>query len=79
MASCANVVGAAFTEGKQPDVKNQRTTGGSAFYRIYDTSRRPPARARRPGDEVHPQPADRARQARDGRAVRMARARTRSR
>jgi crotonobetainyl-CoA:carnitine CoA-transferase CaiB-like acyl-CoA transferase len=38
MASCANVVGTAFTENKQPDVKNQRTTGGSAFYRIYDTS-----------------------------------------
>jgi crotonobetainyl-CoA:carnitine CoA-transferase CaiB-like acyl-CoA transferase len=38
MASCANVVGTAFTENKQPDVKNQRTTGGSAFYRVYDTS-----------------------------------------
>jgi len=38
MASCANVVGSAFSENKQPDVKNQRTTGGSAFYRVYDTS-----------------------------------------
>jgi crotonobetainyl-CoA:carnitine CoA-transferase CaiB-like acyl-CoA transferase len=38
MASCANVVGEAFTEGKQPDVKNQRTTGGAAFYRTYDTA-----------------------------------------
>jgi crotonobetainyl-CoA:carnitine CoA-transferase CaiB-like acyl-CoA transferase len=38
MASCANVVGSAFTEGRQPDVKQQRTTGGSAFYRTYDTS-----------------------------------------
>ena len=38
MASCANVVGEAFTEGMQPDVKQQRTTGGSAFYRTYDTS-----------------------------------------
>jgi len=38
MASCANVIGSAFTENKQPDVKNQRTTGGSAFYRVYDTS-----------------------------------------
>src|SRR5260370_884162 len=38
MASCANVVGSAFAEGRQPDVKQQRTTGGSAFYRIYDTS-----------------------------------------
>jgi crotonobetainyl-CoA:carnitine CoA-transferase CaiB-like acyl-CoA transferase len=38
MASCANVVGPAFAEGRQPDVKQQRTTGGSAFYRLYDTS-----------------------------------------
>ena len=38
MASCANVVGSAFAENKQPDVKQQRTTGGSAFYRLYDTS-----------------------------------------
>jgi crotonobetainyl-CoA:carnitine CoA-transferase CaiB-like acyl-CoA transferase len=38
MASCANVVGSTFTEGKAPDVKQQRTTGGAAFYRIYDTS-----------------------------------------
>jgi len=38
MASCANVVGTAFKENKHPDVKNQRTTGGSAFYRVYDTS-----------------------------------------
>src|SRR5260370_6276304 len=40
MASCANVVGSAFAEGRQPDVKQQRTTGGSAFYPIYDTSDR---------------------------------------
>jgi crotonobetainyl-CoA:carnitine CoA-transferase CaiB-like acyl-CoA transferase len=38
MASCANVVGSAFAENKQPDVKQQRTTGGSAFYRLYDTA-----------------------------------------
>ena len=38
MASCANVVGSTFAEGKQPDVKQQRTTGGAAFYRVYDTS-----------------------------------------
>jgi crotonobetainyl-CoA:carnitine CoA-transferase CaiB-like acyl-CoA transferase len=38
MASCANAVGVAFTENRQPDVKQQRSTGGSAFYRIYDTS-----------------------------------------
>ncbi len=38
MASCANVVGTTFAENKAPDVKQQRTTGGSAFYRVYDTS-----------------------------------------
>jgi crotonobetainyl-CoA:carnitine CoA-transferase CaiB-like acyl-CoA transferase len=38
MASCANVVGSAFAENRQPDVKQQRTTGGSAFYRLYDTA-----------------------------------------
>jgi crotonobetainyl-CoA:carnitine CoA-transferase CaiB-like acyl-CoA transferase len=35
-AGCANVVGWA-ADGRQPNVKHQRTTGGSAFYRIYDT------------------------------------------
>jgi crotonobetainyl-CoA:carnitine CoA-transferase CaiB-like acyl-CoA transferase len=40
MASCANVVGTAFAENRHPDVKQQRTTGGSAFYRVYDTSDR---------------------------------------
>ena len=38
MASCANVVGTAFAENRHPDVKQQRTTGGSAFYRVYDTA-----------------------------------------
>jgi crotonobetainyl-CoA:carnitine CoA-transferase CaiB-like acyl-CoA transferase len=38
MAACANVIGVAFTEGRQPEVKQQRSTGGSAFYRVYDTS-----------------------------------------
>jgi crotonobetainyl-CoA:carnitine CoA-transferase CaiB-like acyl-CoA transferase len=38
IASCANVVGSTFAENKHPDVKQQRTTGGSAFYRVYDTS-----------------------------------------
>jgi crotonobetainyl-CoA:carnitine CoA-transferase CaiB-like acyl-CoA transferase len=36
-ASCANVVAPALTEGRHPIVKHQRTTGGAAFYRIYDT------------------------------------------
>jgi crotonobetainyl-CoA:carnitine CoA-transferase CaiB-like acyl-CoA transferase len=37
IAACANVVGPTFAEDRQPDVKQERTTGGSAFYRIYDT------------------------------------------
>jgi crotonobetainyl-CoA:carnitine CoA-transferase CaiB-like acyl-CoA transferase len=36
-AATANVVGPALAEGRQPVVKHQRTTGGAAFYRIYDT------------------------------------------
>ena len=36
-AACANVVGPALIEGRQPIVKHQRATGGAAFYRIYDT------------------------------------------
>jgi len=35
-AACANVAGLGM-EGHQPIVKQQRTTGGAAFYRIYDT------------------------------------------
>jgi crotonobetainyl-CoA:carnitine CoA-transferase CaiB-like acyl-CoA transferase len=37
MAACVNVVGPALVERSQPVVKHQRATGGSAFYRIYDT------------------------------------------
>ena len=33
-----NVVGPTFAEGRQPDPRLERTTGGSAFYRIYRTS-----------------------------------------
>jgi crotonobetainyl-CoA:carnitine CoA-transferase CaiB-like acyl-CoA transferase len=36
-AGCANVIGWALAEGRAPIVKHQRTTGGSAFYGIYDT------------------------------------------
>src|SRR5262249_1257722 len=36
-AACANALGAALIEGRQPVVKHQRTTGGAAFYRIYET------------------------------------------
>ena len=79
MASCANVVGTAFTEGKQPDVKQPAHDRRLGLLSRLRHVGRPPARAGRPGDEVHPQSAGRARQARDGGAVRMARARTRSR
>ncbi|MBR0641858.1 CaiB/BaiF CoA transferase family protein [Plastoroseomonas hellenica] len=37
VAACANVVGPTFAEDRQPAVKQERTTGGAAFYRIYDT------------------------------------------
>jgi crotonobetainyl-CoA:carnitine CoA-transferase CaiB-like acyl-CoA transferase len=36
-ASCANVIAPALAEGRHPVVKHQRSTGGSAFYQIYDT------------------------------------------
>ncbi|MCD9029733.1 CoA transferase [Luteimonas sp. BDR2-5] len=32
-----NVVGPTFAEGRQPNPQHERTTGGSAFYRIYRT------------------------------------------
>lgn len=38
LAGCANVIGPALLDGRQPDVKRERTTGGAAFYRIYDTA-----------------------------------------
>lgn len=37
MAALRNVTGPTFAEGRQPDPKLERTTGGSAFYRIYET------------------------------------------
>jgi crotonobetainyl-CoA:carnitine CoA-transferase CaiB-like acyl-CoA transferase len=37
-AALRNVVGPTFAEGRQPDPRLERTTGGSAFYRIYETS-----------------------------------------
>lgn len=36
-AALRNVTGPTFAEGRQPDPKLERTTGGSAFYRIYQT------------------------------------------
>jgi crotonobetainyl-CoA:carnitine CoA-transferase CaiB-like acyl-CoA transferase len=38
VAACANVLGPTFAEGRQPVVKDERTTGGSSFYRLYRTS-----------------------------------------
>jgi crotonobetainyl-CoA:carnitine CoA-transferase CaiB-like acyl-CoA transferase len=37
VAGCVNIVGPVFAEGRQPIAKHERTTGGSAFYRIYET------------------------------------------
>jgi crotonobetainyl-CoA:carnitine CoA-transferase CaiB-like acyl-CoA transferase len=36
-AALRNVVGPTFAEGRQPDPKQERTTGGAAFYRMYET------------------------------------------
>lgn len=38
LAALPNIVGPAFAEGRQPNPKHERTTGGSAFYRLYDTA-----------------------------------------
>jgi crotonobetainyl-CoA:carnitine CoA-transferase CaiB-like acyl-CoA transferase len=38
LAATANVIGPALLGLPQPAVKHQRTTGGAAFYRIYDTA-----------------------------------------
>ena len=37
LAATPNIIGPVFAEGRHPDPKAQRTTGGAAFYRIYDT------------------------------------------
>jgi crotonobetainyl-CoA:carnitine CoA-transferase CaiB-like acyl-CoA transferase len=37
LAALPNVVGPVFAESRQPEPKAERTTGGSAFYRLYDT------------------------------------------
>jgi len=37
-AALANVMGPTFAEGRQPVPTHERTTGGSAFYRIYETA-----------------------------------------
>jgi crotonobetainyl-CoA:carnitine CoA-transferase CaiB-like acyl-CoA transferase len=38
LAALPNVMGAAMSGRPQPDPKHERTTGGSAFYQIYQTS-----------------------------------------
>jgi len=37
LAALPNILGPVFAERRQPDPKSERTTGGSAFYRLYDT------------------------------------------
>jgi crotonobetainyl-CoA:carnitine CoA-transferase CaiB-like acyl-CoA transferase len=37
LAACANIVGPVMAEGRQPLAKHERTTGGAAFYQIYET------------------------------------------
>jgi crotonobetainyl-CoA:carnitine CoA-transferase CaiB-like acyl-CoA transferase len=37
VAALPNIVGPTFAEARQPDPKAERTTGGSAFYRLYAT------------------------------------------
>jgi len=38
IAALPNVVGPVFAERRQPNPKHERTTGGGAFYRLYDTA-----------------------------------------
>ncbi len=37
LAACANIVGPTFAEGRQPVARHERTTGGAAFYQVYET------------------------------------------
>lgn len=38
LAATTNVLGPTFAEGRQPNPKHERTTGGAAFYQIYETA-----------------------------------------
>jgi crotonobetainyl-CoA:carnitine CoA-transferase CaiB-like acyl-CoA transferase len=38
LAGCANILGPTFAENRQPVPRHERTTGGSAFYRLYETA-----------------------------------------
>jgi len=37
LAACANIVGPVMAEGRQPVAKHERSTGGAAFYQIFET------------------------------------------
>src|SRR5262249_42452645 len=37
VAALPNILGPALAEGRQPVAEHERTTGGSAFYQVYDT------------------------------------------
>ena len=37
-AGLANILGPTFAENRQPVARHERTTGGSAFYRLYETA-----------------------------------------
>jgi crotonobetainyl-CoA:carnitine CoA-transferase CaiB-like acyl-CoA transferase len=37
LAACANIVGPVMAEGRQPVARHERSTGGAAFYQIYET------------------------------------------
>lgn len=38
LGSLRNVLGPTLAEGRQPEPRHERTTGGSAFYRLYETA-----------------------------------------
>ena len=38
VAGLANILGPTFAENRQPVARHERTTGGSAFYRLYQTA-----------------------------------------
>ena len=48
-----NILGPAFAENRQPVPAHERTTGGAAFYRPYETQRWPLPRPGWAGAEVH--------------------------
>ena len=38
LAGCANILGPTLAENRQPVARHERSTGGSAFYRLYETA-----------------------------------------